>query len=48
MSQNNVIEPQMTTTFISDPKSEILREGAGKLFAQALETGNVVFIHHYR
>jgi putative transposase len=48
MSHDNVIELQKTTTFIGDPITEILRQGARKLLAQALETEIEVFINQYK
>jgi transposase-like protein len=48
MSNDNVIELQNTTTFIDDPITEILRQGARKLLAQALETEIEVFINQYK
>jgi len=48
MSNDNVIELQKTTTFIDDPITEILRQGARKLLAQALETEIEVFINQYK
>ena len=45
MSHDNVIELQKTTTFIDDPITQILRQGARKLLAQALETEIEVFIN---
>jgi len=48
MSNDNVIELQKTTSFIDDPITEILRQGARKLLAQALETGIEVFINQYK
>ena len=48
MSNDNVIELQKTTTFIDDPITEILRQGARRLLAQALETEIEVFINQYK
>jgi putative transposase len=48
MSNDNVIELQKTTPFIDDPITEILRQGARKLLAQALETEIEVFINQYK
>jgi putative transposase len=48
MSNDNVIELQKTTTFIDDPITEILRQGARKLLAQALEAEIEIFIHQYK
>lgn len=48
MSNDNVIGLQKTTAFIDDPITEILRQGARKLLAQALETEIEVFINQYK
>jgi putative transposase len=38
MSKDNVIALKKPDTFVDDPISEILRQGARSLLAQALET----------
>lgn len=48
MSNDNVIELQKTTAFIDDPITDLLRQGARKLLAQALETEIEVFINQYK
>lgn len=48
MSKDNVIELQKTSAFIDDPITEILRHGARKLLAQALEAEIEVFINQYK
>ena len=48
MSNDNVIELKKPDTFIDDPITEILRQGAQKLLAQALETEIEMFISQYK
>lgn len=48
MSHNNLIELKTPESFVNDPLTEILREGARKLLAQALETEIQFFINNYK
>jgi hypothetical protein len=48
MNNDNVIELKKPDTFVDDPISDILRQGARKLLAQALETEIEVFISQYK
>ena len=47
MSQNNVIELKKPEPFVDDPITEIIRQGARKLLAQALEAEIELFINQY-
>ena len=47
MSQNNVIELKKPEPFVDDPITEIIRQGARKLLAQALEAEIELFINRY-
>jgi transposase-like protein len=47
MSKDNVIDLKKPETFIDDPITEILRSGARRLLAQALETEVEVFMSQY-
>ena len=47
MSQNNVIELKKPEPFVDDPITEIIRQGARKLLAQALEAEIDLFINQY-
>lgn len=47
MSHDNVIELKKPEPFVDDPITAILRQGARKLLAQALETEIDLFIRHY-
>jgi transposase-like protein len=47
MSQNNVIELKKPEPFVDDPITEIIRQGARKLLAQALEAEIELFISQY-
>jgi transposase-like protein len=48
MSNDNVIELKKPDTFFDDPITDILRQGARKLLAQALETEIEIFISQYK
>jgi transposase-like protein len=48
MSNDNVIELKKPDTFVDDPITDILRQGARKLLAQALETEIEIFISQYK
>jgi transposase-like protein len=48
MSNDNVIELKKPDTFFDDPITDILRQGARKLLAQALETEIEIFINQYK
>lgn len=48
MSNDNVIELKKPDTFVDDPITDILRQGAIKLLAHALETEIEIFINHYK
>jgi transposase-like protein len=48
MSKNNVIEIKKPEPFVDDPISEILRQGAKNLLAQALEIEIESFIQQYK
>lgn len=48
MSNDNVIELKKPATFIEDPITDILRQGARRLLAQALETEIENFICQYK
>ena len=47
MSQNNVIDLKKPEPFVDDPITEIIRQGARKLLAQALEAEIELFINRY-
>ncbi len=47
MSNDNVIELKKPDTIVDDPITSILRQGARKLLAQALETEIKIFISQY-
>jgi transposase-like protein len=47
MSQNNVIELKKPEPFVDDPITEIIRQGARKLLAQALDAEIELFINQY-
>jgi hypothetical protein len=47
MTQDNVIELKKPEPFIDDPISDILRNGARKLLAQALEAEIESFLSQY-
>jgi transposase-like protein len=47
MSQNTVIELKKEEAFVDDPITELLRQGARKLLAQALEAEIDLFINQY-
>jgi transposase-like protein len=47
MSQNNVIELKKPEPFVDDPITEIIRQGARKLLAEALEAEIELFISQY-
>ena len=47
MSQNNVIDLKKPEPFVDDPITEIIRRGARKLLAQALEAEIELFINQY-
>jgi putative transposase len=47
MSQNNVIDLKKPASFVDDPITEIIRQGARKLLAQALEAEIDLFINQY-
>ncbi len=48
MNNDNVIELKKPDTFVDDPITDILRQGARKLLAQALETEIEIFISQYK
>jgi transposase-like protein len=48
MSNDNVIDLKKPEPFVEDPITDILRQGARKLLAQALEAEIDLFIHQYR
>jgi len=48
MSKDNVIEIKKPDTFVDDPISEILRQGARSLLAQALESEIKAFLNQYK
>jgi transposase-like protein len=48
MSNDNVLELKKPETFIEDPITEILRHGAKKLIAQALETEIDIILSQYK
>jgi transposase-like protein len=48
MSKDNVVEINKPERFINDPISNILREGARSLLAQALETEIDIFLNQYK
>ena len=48
MSKDNVIELKKPETFVDDPITEILRNGARKLLAEALEVEVETFLSQYR
>ena len=47
MSQNNVIDLKKPEPFVDDSITEIIRQGARKLLAQALEAEIELFINQY-
>lgn len=47
MSQNNVIDLKKPEPFVDDPITEIIRQGARKLLAQALEAEIELFINRF-
>ncbi len=48
MSKDNVIDLKKPETFVDDPITDILRQGARKLLAQALETEIEIFLNNYK
>jgi len=48
MSNNNVIDLKNPEPFVDDPLTAILRKGAQKLLAQALETEIEIFLNQYK
>lgn len=48
MSNNNVIDLKNPEPFVDDPLTAILRKGAQKLLAQALETEIEIFLYQYK
>jgi len=48
MSKDNVIDLKKPEPFVDDPITDILRQGARKLLAQALETEIEIFINNYK
>lgn len=48
MSNHNVVELKKPETFINDPITDILRQGARKLLAQALEAEVEIFLSNYK
>jgi len=48
MSKDNVVAINKPERFIDDPISDILRQGARNLLAQALETGIDIFLNQYK
>ena len=48
MSKDNVVAMKKPETFIDDPISEILRQGARSLLAQALEAEIEIFLNQYK
>ena len=48
MNNDNVISIKKPESFIDDPITEILRNGARKILAQALEAEIELFINQYK
>jgi putative transposase len=48
MSQDNVVALKKEEPFIDDPITQILRQGARKLLAQALEMEVESFLNQYK
>jgi len=48
MSNDNVFALKKPDTFVDDPITNILRQGAKKLLAQALKTKIEIFLNNYR
>ena len=48
MSKDNVIDLKKPEAFVDDPITDILRQGARKLIAQALETEIEIFLNNYK
>lgn len=48
MSKDNVIDIKKPEPFVDDPITDILRQGARKLLAQALETEVEIFLNNYK
>ncbi|MCK5783887.1 MAG: IS256 family transposase [Desulfobacterales bacterium] len=48
MSKDNVIDLKKPEHFVDDPITDILRQGARKLLAQALETEIDIFLNNYK
>jgi len=48
MSKDNVIAIKKPDTFVDDPISEILRQGARSLISQALEIELELYINQYK
>ena len=48
MSKDNVIDLKKPEAFVDDPITDILRQGARKLLAQALETEIEIFLYNYK
>jgi putative transposase len=48
MSKDNVIAIKKPDTFVDDPISEILRQGARSLITQALEIEIEIFVNQYK
>ncbi|MBW2613687.1 MAG: hypothetical protein JRE12_15200 [Deltaproteobacteria bacterium] len=48
MSNDNVIDLKKPEPFVDDPITDILRQGARKLLAQALETEIEIFLNNYK
>ena len=48
MTKDNLIELKTPETFVDDPITDILRQGARKLLAQALETEVEIFLNNYK
>ncbi len=48
MSKDNVINLKKPEAFVDDPITDILRQGARKLLAQALETEIEIFLNNYK
>ena len=48
MRKNNVVALKKPDTFIDDPLTDLLRQGARTLIAQAVKTELEVFLSHYQ
>jgi hypothetical protein len=48
MSKDTVIDLKKPESFVDDPITDILRQGARKLLAQVLETEIEIFLNNYK